>query len=226
MQIYDILMLAVIVAAIAFGAWKGLAWQIASMAAIVLSYLVALNFREPVSQLIGADPPWNVFLAMLILYVVTSLGVWLTFRLVRDFIDRVKLKEFDRHTGAVLGAAKGVILCVIITLFAVTLLGEEQKRTVCQSRSGYYISLLIDKVHVAMPSEIHDVIHPYLHELDEKIDHERQSATAAGQSDSSNPPAAPTAEIPGSPDGEGQSDFDRSARLLRDAANQIWRDQQ
>jgi len=218
MQLYDILMLAVIVLAIAFGAWKGLAWQIASMAAIVLSYLVALNFREPVAQLIGAKPPWNIFLAMLILYVVTSLAVWLSFRIVRDFIDRVKLKEFDRHTGAVLGAAKGVILCVIITLFAVTLLGEEQKRAVCNSRSGYYISLLIEKVHVAMPSEVHDVLHPYLHDLDEEINHERTSATAAGQPDSPDPPDASTADVP---TGEGQTDFSRSARLLRDAAGQF-----
>jgi membrane protein required for colicin V production len=218
MQLYDILMLAVIVLAIAFGAWKGLAWQIASLAAIVLSYLVALNFREPVAQLIGTKPPWNIFLAMLILYVVTSLAVWLSFRIVRDFIDRVKLKEFDRHTGAVLGAAKGIILCVIITLFAVTLLGEEQKRAVCNSRSGYYISLLIEKVHVAMPSEVHDVLHPYLHDLDEEIHHERTSATAAGQPDLSDPPEAPTADVPS---GEGQSDLSRSARLLRDAAGQL-----
>ncbi|MEX2025861.1 MAG: CvpA family protein, partial [Pirellulaceae bacterium] len=160
MQIYDLIMLAVIVAAIAFGAWKGLAWQIASIAAIVLSYIVALNFREPASKLISAKPPWNIFLAMLILYLGTSLVVWITFRVVRNFIERVKLREFDRQTGALLGAAKGVILCVIITLFAVALLGEEQKRAVCQSHSGYYISVLIDKVHVAMPDEIHDVLHP------------------------------------------------------------------
>lgn len=219
MQIYDILMLAVVVAAVAFGAWKGLAWQIASLAAIVLSYLVALNFRDPVAQLISAEPPWNIFLAMLILYVVTSLAVWLAFRVVRDFIDRVKLKEFDRHTGAVLGAVKGVILCVIITLFAVTLLGEDQKRAVCQSRSGYYISLLIDKVHVAMPSEIHDVIHPYLHNLDEQIHHERETATAGAQSTAPTPPPADV------PSGEGESDLNLSTRLLRDAAGRILSDQ-
>jgi membrane protein required for colicin V production len=220
MQIYDLVMLAVIVAAIAFGAWKGLAWQIASLAAIVLSYIVALNFREPVSNLISAKPPWNVFLAMLILYLGTSLVVWITFRVVRNFIDRLKLKEFDRQTGAVLGAAKGVILCVIITLFAVALLGEEQKRAVCQSRSGYYISLLIDKVHVAMPDEIHDVLHPYLHGLDEEIKEER--STAAGRTtatDNGQLFQPPTAAVPAE---EGQSGTSDAERLLRDAAGRLF----
>lgn len=230
MQIYDIIMLAVIVGAILFGAWKGLAWQLASFAAIVLSYIVALNFREPVSRLIAAKPPWNVFLAMLILYLGTSLAVWITFRFVRDFIDRVKLKEFDRHTGAVLGAAKGVILCVIITLFSVALLGEEQKRAVCQSNSGYYISLLIDKVHVAMPDEIHDVLHPYLHELDEEIKHARTTGTT-GAGDSSDSTEGsdtgflyqpPTAAVPAEPGEEGQSGANGSAELLRDAAAQFF----
>ena len=228
MQIYDIIMLAVIVAAVLFGAWKGLAWQLASFAAIVLSYVVALSFREPVSQLIAAQPPWNIFLAMLILYLGTSLAVWLTFRFVRDFIDRVKLKEFDRHAGAVLGAAKGVILCVIITLFSVALLGEEQKRAVCQSHSGYYISLLIDKVHVAMPEEIHDVLHPYLHEFDEEIKHARTTGTTGASSDSSEDSDSgalfqpPTAAVPHDPAEEGQSGASRSAELLRDAAGQLF----
>ena len=44
MQPYDIVMLIVLALAIVWGAWKGLAWQIASLASIVLSYMVALNF--------------------------------------------------------------------------------------------------------------------------------------------------------------------------------------
>ena len=35
-------------------------------------------------------------------------------------IDRVKLNEFDRQMGALVGFAKGVLLCIAITFFAVT----------------------------------------------------------------------------------------------------------
>ncbi len=164
MQIYDVIMLIVLVSTTLFGAWKGLAWQVASLSAIFFSYYVAVEYRDPVASQINAAPPWNVFLAMLLLYVGTSFLIWLTFRFVASFIDRVRLKAFDRQIGALFGLAKGVVLCVIITLFAVTLLGEAQRQTIIESRSGYYIAQLLDQAHGVIPSEIHDILHPYLHE--------------------------------------------------------------
>jgi membrane protein required for colicin V production len=166
MQIYDIIMILVLVAASIFGAYKGLAWQIASLSSIFLSFVVACRFREPVSEYIDADPPWNTFAAMLILYIATSLAIWIAFRFVSGFIDRLKMKEFDRQLGALFGLAKGVVLSVIITLFAVTLLGEDQRQTIFKSRSGYYIAVLLNESHAIMPEEVHDVLHPYVHSLD------------------------------------------------------------
>jgi hypothetical protein len=55
---------------------------------------------------------------MLALYLATSLAVWLLFRLVAGIIDKVKLKDFDRQVGALIGVAKGVLLCLVITFFA------------------------------------------------------------------------------------------------------------
>jgi uncharacterized membrane protein required for colicin V production len=145
MQTYDLVMLGVLVLATLFGAWKGLAWQVASIASIFVSFFVAVQFREPVARLLSASPPWNKFLAMLILFLGCSLLIWVVFRFVSDLIDRVKLKEFDRHAGAVLGLARGVLWCVIITLFAVTLLGQAQQQAIVQSRSGHYIALLLNR---------------------------------------------------------------------------------
>jgi membrane protein required for colicin V production len=106
---------------------------------------------------------------MLLLYVGTSFAIWVVFRMVSRFIDRVKLKEFDRQIGALFGLAKGVLLCVIITLFAVTLLGDQQRQAIIQSKSGYYIALFLDKADRVLPREVHEVLHPYIHQLDEKL---------------------------------------------------------
>ncbi len=119
MQSYDLIMLVVLVGATLLGAWKGMAWQLASMASIVVSYFVAMSFRGPVSQLLSAEPPWNMFLAMLLLYLGTSLLIWLGFQVVRSAIDRMRLNEFDHQVGGIIGFVKGVVLCVIITMFAV-----------------------------------------------------------------------------------------------------------
>jgi len=179
MQIYDIIMLLVLVGAVAYGAWKGLAWQIASLAALIVSYFVAVRFRLPLAERIEAPQPWNVFAAMLILYLATSLVIWLGFRMVKGFIDKLKLKDFDHQVGALVGGAKGVLLCVVITLFAITLLKESQQQAIVTSRSGYYIAVLLDSAHGVMPPEVHEVLHPYIHKLDEKVGQEHSDGGVA-----------------------------------------------
>lgn len=171
MQGYDLFMLIVIGAAVVWGAWKGLAWQLASLASIVASYFVALTFRQPLSQLINASPPWNTFLAMLILFLGTGLVVWIGFNLISEAIERVKLKEYDRQLGALFGLAKGVLLCVLITLFAVGLLSEPQRQQICNSKSGYYIALLLDRSDAVIPAELHQVLGPYIDQLDQNVAH-------------------------------------------------------
>lgn len=169
MQGYDLIMLIVLGMATIFGAIKGFAWQVASLASILVSYFVAYRFRYDVAEMIQAKPPWNQFLAMLILYVGTSFVIWVGFRLLSGTIDRVRLKEFDRHLGAAFGLAKGCVYCLLITMFATSLLGPKQQAAICQSRSGYYIAKTLDHGIGILPKEIHDVVGPYLARLDEKL---------------------------------------------------------
>lgn len=184
MQAYDLMMLIVLAMATIFGAIKGFAWQVASIASVIASYIVAYRFRFDVAEMIQAKPPWNQFLAMLILYVGTSFVIWVGFRLFSGMIDRVRLKEFDRHLGAAFGLTKGLIYCLLITMFAMSLLGPNQQAAICQSRSGFYIATALDRGVGVLPKEIHDVVAPYLTSLDDKLQ--------AGQQ-------VPSSEISGSP---------------------------
>jgi membrane protein required for colicin V production len=169
MQAYDLIMLIVLGMSMIFGAIKGFAWQVASLTSIIVSYIVAYRFRFQVAEMIHAAPPWNQFLAMLILYVGTSFVIWVAFRLLSSMIDQVRLKEFDRHMGAAFGLAKGFIYCLLITMFAMSLLGPQQQSAICHSKSGFYIATALDKGVGILPKEIHDVVGPYLARLDEKL---------------------------------------------------------
>ena len=208
MQAYDLIMLVVLAMATIFGAIKGFAWQVASLASIFISYLVAVNFRFDLAEMIQAAPPWNQFLAMLILYVGTSFVIWVGFRLLSGAIDQVRLKEFDRHLGAAFGLAKGGIYCLLITMFAMTLLGPKQQHAICQSRSGYYIASALDSAGGVLPKDLHDVVGPYLAKLDEKL-HQRLPATASEQTPGTIWPndwaggAAVGTNIPGHPTAAG-----------------------
>jgi membrane protein required for colicin V production len=169
MQSYDFLMLAVLAATTLFGFWKGMAWQLASLASLVVSYVAALRFSEQLAPVFGDHAPWNRFVAMLVIYVVTSFVIWTMFRLVSGAIDKVRLESFDRQLGAMFGLAKGVLLCVAITFFAVTLLPPAQGEAIVASQSGRYIVVLLDKSHTVFPPEIHQVVDPYLHKIEERL---------------------------------------------------------
>ncbi|RIK79404.1 MAG: colicin V production protein [Planctomycetota bacterium] len=170
MQHYDLLMLAVLGGATLFGFWKGLAWQVASLASLVVSYFMALRFADDLAPRVSEHAPFNKFAAMLIIYAISSAGIWLLFRLVAGFIDQVKLKEFDRQMGALVGFAKGVLICIAITFFAVSLLGDERRDQILASRSGQYIAQVLDKADAVAPPEIKEVIGPYIDQINQRLD--------------------------------------------------------
>jgi len=169
MSLYDLVMLIVFVGAIFFGLWKGLAWQVASVAAIFLSYFVSMTFRWQVARFISAEEPWNQFAAMLILFLGTSLVVWSVFSMVKGRIREMELNGFDRQAGAILGAAKGAVLCMVVTMFAVTLLGNTARNAIYASRSGGYIVRGINQVSGIVPTEIHKYIDPYIADFNSRI---------------------------------------------------------
>jgi membrane protein required for colicin V production len=173
---YDACMLVVLVGATLWGAWKGMAWQVASSASLVASYLVALRFSAPLAHHFGQQAPLNRFIAMFVLYMGTSLVIWFAFRIIHGFIDRLRLKEFDRQMGALFGAGKGVLLCVAITFFAVTL-SSKARSAVLESRSGYYIALLLNRADRVMPRELHQVLDPYLNRLEYELDPNHEPGT-------------------------------------------------
>ncbi len=169
MSTYDVVMLAVLAGAILFGMWKGLAWQVASLAAIFISYFVALNFCQPLSTYISSEQPWNKFAAMLILFLATSLVVWIAYGFVKKSIERLRLRGFDRQAGALLGAVKGGLLCMLTTLFAVTLMGENVRHAVVDSKSGGYIATAINRLNSLVPGEIHSVLDPYVKQFNQAV---------------------------------------------------------
>jgi membrane protein required for colicin V production len=170
MQTYDLVMLAVLAFATIFGFWKGLAWQVASLASLVVSYFAALKFADKLAPMVSEHAPFNKFVAMLIIYAGASLAIWMLFRVVAGVIDGVKLKEFDRQMGALVGFAKGVLICIAITFFAVSLLGQVQRDKILASRSGHYIVQVLDKADAVAPPEIQQVIGPYIQKINDRLD--------------------------------------------------------
>ena len=168
MSVYDIVMLIIFLGSVWFGFRKGLAWQVASLLSIVLSYFVAVNFRNPVAALISAQEPWNQFAAMLILFLGTSLVVWTVFASFSRNIKKLNLGGFDRQAGAILGGVKGGILCMLATVFAVSLF-QPTRNMVHNSKAGYYVVSGIRQFARFTPSELVPYLEPHYQNFDSSI---------------------------------------------------------
>jgi membrane protein required for colicin V production len=191
LQVYDFVMLAVLVGAMLFGAWKGAVWQIAALASVIVSAIVAVHGSAPLAPYFSVQEPWNRFIAMLVLYVVVAGAIWLVFRLVSGIINRLKLKEFDRQLGVLFGLAKGILYCIVITFFAVTL-WEPTRQAVLQSRSGPLIARVIRNADPIIPTDVRKWLGKYIDELESKLPPAQQE-----------PPKGYVAPLPGASGGVG-----------------------
>lgn len=166
---YDACVLVILVAMTIFGAWKGLAWQIASLASMVVSGLVSVHNCDELAPYCSSEEPWNRFLAMLVLFVGTSLVIWLGFRLLAGVINGLRLGPFDRQLGAIFGLAKGVVLVLVGTFFAVTL-SAPARNAIHSAQSPSYISKALRGATPYLPERVRVVMDDYIAILQKNLD--------------------------------------------------------
>ncbi len=163
---------------------------------------------------------------MAVLYVITAGAIWILFRLVSNIINRVKLQEFDRQLGATFGLAKGILYCVVITFFAVTL-SESSRQVVLASHSGDLIARGIRNANPIMPEDVRKYLGEYIDELDKGLHTPPQTAAQQStppQTNGQNPspqttPQEGAKETPKAPDtaapAEGRGAVGKLEKLLR-----------
>jgi membrane protein required for colicin V production len=183
---YDLVMLGILAAAAVLGYFKGMVWQLAWIAGIAASAAVALRFGGPLAPFFGSQAPWNRLIAMLALYVATSLGVWLAFSVVSGLIKSVQLSAFDHQLGLLLGLAKGVLLCVVVTFFAVTL-APGYRDQIVGSRSGRLVAELIVRADQVLPPDVVETVRPFMNRFEEEL----RKPAGIGQPPAAGPVASP-----------------------------------
>ncbi len=162
---FDFLVLAILLYSTIRGAMKGIVWQLAAIGALILCFAFAESFSLGIRPYLPIDPPLNRWVAMLICYLVFSFASFAIARKVRDWIEKAKFVEYDRHVGAIFGLVKGVIFSLVLTFFVVTL-STSARATVLNTYSGHAAAIIMDRLHPVMPSELHEVLEPYLQHLD------------------------------------------------------------
>ena len=147
-----------------------MAWQVASLSSLIVSYVIALRGSGFLAPYVGTEEPWNRFLAMFH-YLPSRFGrdFGSCFNSSRGLSNGSNCKNFDRQVGAVIGfLPRGAAICLAITFFTVTL-STDARDTILHTRSGYVAAIVMDRAHLVMPDEVHDVLGPYVHQLDDAV---------------------------------------------------------
>jgi membrane protein required for colicin V production len=156
---YDAAMALVVVAGMIWGAWRGIVWQLAGIASLVLGYAVAHPLSAPLAPRFPGEPVVARGLAMLVIYAAVSGGVFLAAWMVRATLRQLKFEAFDRHLGMVLGGLEGALLGLVATLFVVSL-APQARASIFASPTGQLAGRVLETVEPILPGEVRDVLAP------------------------------------------------------------------
>jgi membrane protein required for colicin V production len=163
LTIYDAAMAGVIVAGMIWGSFRGVTWQIASIASLILGYIASHQLSPQLAPQFGTDPVISRTLAMMAIYAVVSGGVFLVAWGFRSILRRMKFEAFDKHLGMLLGGMEGALLGILVTFFVVSL-APQTRDPIYTSPSGKLVAKLIDTIGPAFKTETSEVLAPFVEE--------------------------------------------------------------
>jgi len=162
---YDLLCLGILTFFAIRGAMKGVVWQLAGIAGIILCFIFADGISAAAGPYVHLEPPLNHWAVLFGAYLVFSFVCFGLARGISSWIEKNKLKEFDSHLGAVFGLIKGVILCLVMTFLVVTV-SQSARVALKSSHSGKAAAIIMDRLHPILPKKLHDALGEYIHLLD------------------------------------------------------------
>lgn len=165
--VYDGVMALIVLFTTVHGFWKGATWQIAPIMSLVLGYMIAMPMSVTMAHYFG-DPPQNRLFALVTIYIAVSMVVYLLVRSFREGIEKAKLTELDRHLGALLGALKGVLLTLSITVILI-IYSAVARDLILKSESSTIAAKIIKAVYPILPKAMHQILRPYLRQLDNEL---------------------------------------------------------
>ena len=169
MNVFDLIVLAILATLTLRGIWKGMISQIVSVASYFVCWIVATRFGGLVAPTIPVEAPWNQVLAMAIIFLITLVAIRFGKTALEKLIKDWHLQKLNTLLGGALGFAKGLLLCMIITFFAVTF-SETSRSIVFHSTSGFRLAQLITQVGVFVPKDSYEFVHSQLAQFQNKVD--------------------------------------------------------
>lgn len=121
MAALDWIFLVVLAASLLIGAWRGLVFELLSLAGWVVAFFAAQWFAAdagawlPMEQ---ADAVWRHAAGFVVVFIGAVFACSLVAWLVKKLVEAVGLRPADRALGALFGALRGMVLLLAVVMVA------------------------------------------------------------------------------------------------------------
>ncbi len=146
------------------GAKKGFLHQASWIVALVVCAVFGRQCCAQYADRIHAPAPLNEWICVTLLYLAASLVCFAAVRVLRAIIERVKMDEYDRHLGSILGILKGVLVCMILVA-VLAVASETTDRAVRPSMSRRATVVIMDRLMPALSDKLIRLVSPLVDEL-------------------------------------------------------------
>lgn len=119
MPALDWIFVAVLLASLALGAWRGLVYEVLSVLAWIVAFVLAQWLAPDVAQRLpmsGATEMIRYAAGFALVFIATVFASGLVAWLMKKLVESVGLRPMDRVLGAVFGLVRGVILLLAATV--------------------------------------------------------------------------------------------------------------
>ena len=115
----DWILLAVLVASLLLGAWRGLVFELMSLVGWVAAFVIAHWWAPEVGRHLPmgtATEPVRFAVAFASLFVAVAFAGGLVAALVRKLVEAIGLRPVDRTLGAAFGVARGLVILLALAV--------------------------------------------------------------------------------------------------------------
>ena len=116
---YDWVCIAVLLASLLLGAWRGLVYEVMSVLGWVASFILAQMFAGLLAEHLPAEwasEPVRYAAAFVLLFVLGAFAGGFVATLVRRLATAAGLRPVDRTLGAVFGVLRGAVLLLVVAV--------------------------------------------------------------------------------------------------------------
>ncbi len=162
---YNVLVVCVLLFFLVRGASRGLVWQLAGILGIMLCITFAGSASKVIGPHINLPQPTNQWAVMFITYMLASLVAFGFARTLNGWIEKMEMKEYNRHLGAVFGLLKGALLVLIMTFMIVTF-SEKTRNSLKDSQAAHIAARIIHQIEPLVPDKLNGAVNKYIQMFD------------------------------------------------------------